>query len=255
KRAKLEQDSGAAQRSDVVRGTRILRKAAALTQWPGEVATPACFAGHAGGLEAVRAALADLSSNAARIAVVLGIDSLIDEETLDWLHTCGRLKSDGAPAGCQPGEAAVAIALTLETPARAAPVVQAISVAQEERSQLSGVNSNGKGLATAIAECWKRHPEETAWIISDHNGEVYRANDWGYAVVRLRAQFESFASPVVWYPALSFGDTGAASALAGICMAIRAWERNYAPARIALIAAASDGVGRAALSLASAAAD
>jgi 3-oxoacyl-[acyl-carrier-protein] synthase-1 len=253
KLAALKEDpASAAQRSDPIRGTRILRKAAVLAQWPTEVAVPTCFAGHAGGLEAVSAALSDLSTNAARVAVVLGIDSLLDEETLDWLNSCQRLKCDGTPTGCQPGEAAAAVALTLETPTRPVPSVRAVSIAHEQRSLLAGGSGTGQALATTIAACAKAVPSETAWVVSDHNGEVYRANDWGYAVVRLRSQFESFAEPVVWYPALSFGDTGAASALAGICVAVRAWERNYAPATTALIAAASEGSGRAALCLESA---
>lgn len=251
--AALTQDpASSGQRSDPHRAARILRKAATLARWPTEVAAPACFSGHAGGLEAVSAALTDLSASTVRVAVVLGIDSLLDEETLDWLNSCQRLKCDGVPAGCQPGEAAVALALTLETPVHAVPVVRVVSTAKEERSLLAGGSGTGQGLATAIAECLKAVPSDTAWIISDHNGEVYRANDWGYAVVRLRSHFESFAAPVVWYPALSFGDIGAASALAGICMAVRAWDRNYAPANIALIAAASEGSGRAALCLQSA---
>lgn len=249
----LRQDVAlSAGRADPARGARILRKAAALAQWPAEVGVPACFTGHAGGLEAVQAALADLAANTARTAVVLGIDSLLDEETLDWLNSCMRLKCDGVPTGCQPGEAAAAIVLTLETPKQAAPLVRAVSVAQEQRSLLAGGAGTGQGLAMAVAACAKASPSETAWVISDHNGEVYRANDWGYAIVRLRSQFESFAAPVVWYPALSFGDTGAASALAGMCMAMRAWDRNHAPASVALIAAASEGSARAALSLESA---
>lgn len=253
KLAALREDTASAgHRSDPVRGTRILRKAAALAKWPTEIPAPTCFAGHAGGLEAVNAALSDLSTNAARVAVVLGIDSLLDEETLDWLNSCQRLKCDATPAGCQPGEAAVAIGLTLEAPARPAPRVRAVSIAQEPRSLLAGGSGTGQGLATAIAECAKAVPGEIAWVVSDHNGEVYRANDWGYALVRLRSQFESFAAPVVWYPAASFGDIGAASALAGICIAARAWDRNYAPAATALIAAASEGPGRAALCLESA---
>jgi 3-oxoacyl-[acyl-carrier-protein] synthase-1 len=73
--------------------------------------------------------------------------------------------------------------------------------------------------------------------------------DWGHAVVRLRGQFDAFAEPVVWYPAASFGDVGAASGLAGVCVAARAWERQYAPAAGALVVAASDGGERAAIAL------
>ena len=254
-REQVENEAGtpSQEAADAARGGRVLRAAAALAGWPVGVSNPvATFAGHAGGLAAIRAALADLSSGATELAVVLGVDSLLDEDTLDWLHLCGRLKCDGIPAGLQPGEAGVAIALMgrgSESSTRPLTRVGAVSVAPEERTLLSGASAAGEALAKVVAECWRPYDGGTPWIVSDQNGEIYRATDWGHAVVRLRAQFEAFANPVVWYPAVSFGDTGAASALTGICAAIRAWDRNYAPAATAIVAAASDAAGRAAVSI------
>jgi 3-oxoacyl-[acyl-carrier-protein] synthase-1 len=100
-----------------------------------------------------------------------------------------------------------------------------------------------------VARAWSG-ADRTAWVVSDHNGEFYRAVDWGNALVRLRARGEAFADPVTWYPATSFGDTGAVSSLVGICLVGRAWSRAYAPASTAVIAAASDGPERAAAVLA-----
>jgi 3-oxoacyl-[acyl-carrier-protein] synthase-1 len=239
--------------ANATRGRRILERAARLAKWPVDVSARfTSVTGHAAGLESIRAALADLASGATEVAVVLGVDSWLDEGTLQWLHLCGRLKCDGYPAGFQPGEAGVAIAIAQGTGPSAMTAlarVHAVTVAGEERTLLSGASAAGEGLAKAIAQAWNRHDARVPWIISDQNGEIYRATDWGHAVVRLRGQFDAFADPIVWYPALSFGDIGAAGALAGVCIAARAWERRYAPAAGALIAAASDGEHRAALLL------
>jgi 3-oxoacyl-[acyl-carrier-protein] synthase-1 len=231
---------------------RIVAKGAASANWPGGDVTPAFISvsGHAAALQAVAAAMRDLASGVTHTAVVLAVDSWLDEATLEWLDATGRLKRDGMPVGLQPGEAGVAIALTSSRPRGQAPAVRgAVSEAHETRTLLSGATTVGEALAQVVAQATASSPTKTAWIVSDQNGEVYRATDWGYAVVRLRAQFEQFADPVVWYPAASFGDVGAASALAGMCVAERAWLRGYAPAPTALIVAASDGPLRAAVAL------
>jgi 3-oxoacyl-[acyl-carrier-protein] synthase-1 len=238
------------------RAQRVLRQAAALAQWPAEAELAfASVAGHAGALAALTAAVADLASGQTDIAVVLGVDSLLDEETLEWLHMCGRLKCDAMPTGCQPGEAGVALAVMSASMASAtgsSPLVAvgALAESREARALLSAAPASGTGLADVVSRLWTGANGGTPWIVSDHNGEFYRAMDWGNALVRLRAQFDAFADPILWYPAMSFGDTGAASPLAAVCVVARAWTRNYAPAASAVIAAASDGPERAAAVLA-----
>jgi 3-oxoacyl-[acyl-carrier-protein] synthase-1 len=235
------------------RAARILTRAAELARWPSEtVFRFASVAGHTGGAEAVAAAMADLGARRATRAVVLAIESWFDEGTLEWLQTCGRLKCDGNPVGLQPGEAGVAIALGLPPlrPDGRAPLVLAAHFSSERRSFLSGASAAGQGLAEVVTALWAGGPAvpgAVPWILSDQNGETYRASDWGYALVRLRAQHEAFSDPVVSFPALSFGDLGSASALAAVCVAVRAWDRNAAPAPAAIILAASDDDRRAAL--------
>jgi 3-oxoacyl-[acyl-carrier-protein] synthase I len=70
-------------------------------------------------------------------------------------------------------------------------------------------------------------------------------------MARLRGEDDAFAQPAVWLPALSFGDTGAASAALAMAMASHAWQRRCAPAAHALVASASDGSPRAAVLLSS----
>jgi 3-oxoacyl-[acyl-carrier-protein] synthase-1 len=71
--------------------------------------------------------------------------------------------------------------------------------------------------------------------------------EWGHALVRLLERWPAVHEPVLWYPATSFGETGAASGPLAVCMAVSAVARGYAPAANAVIASSSDGSGRAAV--------
>jgi len=229
---------------------RVLEKALRLVSWPG-TGQPAyvSIAGHSAGALMLQAAQQDLASDATQVAVIVGVDSLLDEGTLNWLHSVDRLKCDGAPDGLQPGEACVALALTRGGSATELAKVAAVFVADEQRHLLSGATTRGEGLSKVVADAWRLRNGGKPWIVSDQNGEVYRAMDWGHAVVRLRADFDAFADPELWYPAASFGDTGAASALIGICMTAKAWQRNYAVADAALVISSADGPSRTAVAL------
>lgn len=231
----------------------LLERAAALARWPGTPAIAfASCAGRIASLEAIRAATADIDSGVTTLAVVVAVDSLLDEGTLNWLNMCGRLKCDAAPTGLRPGEAAVALMLS-SRPRELSPgcsvEVEGVAFAQDERAFLSGLTPLGEGLAEVIGQLRAGHEQDSPWIVADLNGENYRAAEWGFAAVRLRAKDAAFDSPVLWYPAASLGDTGAASALIGCCFAVRAWQRGYAPAGRALITACDDEAVRGALAL------
>jgi 3-oxoacyl-[acyl-carrier-protein] synthase I len=229
---------------------RIVARAATLAGWPGvPVVKFSSGAGHAAGAEALREAALDIARGAPA-AIVLGVDTLLDEATLDWLHACGRLKCHGAPAGLQPGEAAVAVMLTSPQAGQPeATTLRCTPSAQEERAFFEGASAAGEALAQVVGQARADLATGAAWILSDQNGEVYRATDWGYALVRLRPECPELANPQLWYPAMSFGDTGAASALVALCLAVRAWERGYAPCEAAIVTCCGDDGARAALAL------
>jgi 3-oxoacyl-[acyl-carrier-protein] synthase-1 len=157
------------------------------------------------------------------------------------------------PVGLQPGEAGVAAALTVRPDLFRASAHTAtlgeVQLEAEPLSLLSGSATRGEILARVIARAWQGKNTERPWILSDQNGEEFRAMEWGHALVRLRGQNAAFSAPNVWYAASSFGDTAAASTLVSVCMAVRSWERHYAPAAGALITATSDGINRGALML------
>jgi hypothetical protein len=229
----------------------LLSTAAGHAGWPGRATLRfVSCAGHAGVAEAMERAIADLRSGAVEEAVVGGVDSLLDEDTLQWLQNTGRLKTKGVPAGLQPGEACALVRLragrkagTDDAPLAA---VEAVRTAMEPDPFLTGAPSRGTGLVEALSTVAEPDADR-AWVICDQNGESYRAAEWGYALCRMAGRFRGLAGSVVWYPAASFGDTGAASGAIAVCLAARAIERGYAPLTPAIVTMCSDGPARGAL--------
>lgn len=235
--------------TEAARAQNILKRAAALARWPHapELAFVST-AGNAGGLEALHAAAIDLSSGRCQKAIVIAADSLLDAPTLNWLQVCARLKCDAFPSGLQPGEAAAALLLSAAGPSPHGRI-SAPALAEESASLESGRLSTGEGLARVLANADTGAPDPRLWLISDHSGESYRASELGHAIMRLRSVSDRYASPSIDYPAIAFGDTGAASALVGLIWALRAFSRGYAPSQTALVSATSEGARRAAVSV------
>ena len=236
----------------------LLSQAAEMAEWRGRPDLRfATSSGHAGVAEAMERAIEDLGGGVVEEAIVGGVDSLLDERTLQWLHNTGRLKTDALPAGLQPGEACALTHLRLAPIAHgsrsALANVQLVRVGEESDPLISGRPSRATGLVEALAALaepagWRT--ADRAWLITDQNGESYRAAEWGNAVCRLARRYPAMAESVVWRPAASFGDTGAASGAISVCLAARALQRRYAPPAPAVATMCSDGPRRGALLIA-----
>ncbi|MBU1169906.1 MAG: hypothetical protein KKD44_10130 [Proteobacteria bacterium] len=92
---------------------------------------------------------------------------------------------------------------------------------------LSGKSALGDGLSKAIVTLIKKENSDTLSIdsiISDMNGETYRAFEW--AVIQPRSMNTIGGEKNLIRPAQSIGDTGAASAGVAICQAAQPWPWN-----------------------------
>jgi 3-oxoacyl-(acyl-carrier-protein) synthase len=226
----------------------LLAEAAQLSGWSGKselrfIAT----SGNTGVAQALEKAIVDLDAGKIDVAIVGGVDSLLDEEILVWLESTLRLKTPDMPTGLQPGEAAAFFTVEtarqggLET--KALGRIQAVYMGMEPSSLFSGEPPVGEGLAMLMdktAQSAGIDKSETPWFIADQNGESYRAMEWGHALVRLIHDWPGLDNAVLWYPAMSFGDTGAANGVVAICIAVRAFERGYAPAYSVNVIASSE---------------
>lgn len=244
--------------ADAARSGRLLSEGARWAKWPGRPELKWCTdSGNTGVAEALQRASDDLRGGACELAIVGGVDSLLDEDTLSWLELTGRLKTPNLAAGLQPGEACGFLVLEIAAaassqPSRALTRLETVCLGTEARPLVSGDPSSGVALAevvhrAATTTAWGRPPP--LWLIHDLNGEAYRAQEWGLALFRLADRSRALAEPTVWYPAASFGDTGAATGAVQACLAFRAFERGYAPAQTAGLVSSAPGSSRGCLVL------
>jgi 3-oxoacyl-[acyl-carrier-protein] synthase-1 len=203
--------------------------------------------------ELLKAYLADVEAGHIEHAIIGAVDSLLDDETLDFLMKSGRLKNPVVAAGMIPGEACVLLLVgRIGIPGRLADL-KALSFACEHDCYDAGELPPGDTLAHILEELccslnWQA--EQTPWVMSDQNGEAWRAHEFGSALQRLIGRNKAFQNLHVWLPAVSFGDSGAANAGLAIGCALAAWQRGYAPARFCGIVASSEGAERSGLLLA-----
>jgi 3-oxoacyl-[acyl-carrier-protein] synthase-1 len=209
--------------------------------------------GHAGALRATSAAV-DRLRQGRDLCVVVGADSYADADTIDWLDKNRQLAGEDVRSGFIPGEAAGAIVVTTGTARRSLRLaslaeVRGVGTALESRLIKSKADVVGEGLYTAIAAATRELtlPDEAIDdVYSDINGERYRTDEWGFAVLRLGRAIRQSGYHA---PSTSWGDVGAASGTLGCVLAARSWSRGYAAGRSALVWGSSEGGLRGAIAL------
>lgn len=202
--------------------------------------------GHASAVRALGDALAQLRQGRLAMAVVGGLDSLVEPEALTRLRDAGRLKMDDNPVGFVPGEASAFF--LLETPLmarrREAGVMAWLESSRLSREPLtadSGLPCDGQGLGQAITETFEvlgDRGASTGLVINDLNGELFRAEEFSKVVPRALGHLRSPWR--LWHPADCIGDTGAASGALSVCIGARALRRGYAATDHVLTCASSD---------------
>jgi 3-oxoacyl-[acyl-carrier-protein] synthase-1 len=207
--------------------------------------------GHAGGILAMEAGRQLLAEGGAELVLAGGVDSYLFRETLEWLDDSEQLHSEGNIYGFCPGEAAGFVLLArLETARRLrlAPLVTLVSVGSGAEKNL--IKSEdiclGEGLADAFRAAAEplRESEAIDRIICDMNGERYRGNEYGFAVLKASGLFRNAAAFEA--PADCWGDVGAAAGPLYVGLVVEAEARGYSKGPLSLIWASSEGGRRAA---------
>ena len=197
-----------------------------------DIAGPVCVPlGHAGGLWCMEQALSSLASGRCQACLVGGADSYMARETLEWLDNLDQLHSETTTWGFCPGEGAGFCLLATEefASARGLPVdvevLAAASAVEPNRIKTETV-CLGQGLTAAFRTTLSAVPSGIRFThtISDMNGEPYRANEYGFAVLRSAARFSDDAD--FQTPADCWGDVGAASAPLFAVLATFAARKN-----------------------------
>ena len=205
--------------------------------------------GHAGGIVAMQEARRLLDDGRAEAVLVGGAESYLDADTLEWLDGEERLHSENNIYGFCPGEGAAFVLLAKED-RNASLEIAATSLGRE--ANLFGTDNIclGEGLGAAFVALSDGPADR---ILCDMNGERYRGNEYGFAVLRSHALFRDAADFDA--PADCWGDLGAASGPLFACLAIEAEVRGYARGPRTLIWASSEGGRRGAALLKRMAAD
>jgi 3-oxoacyl-[acyl-carrier-protein] synthase I len=206
--------------------------------------------GHAGGLFALEQAAKAIREGRIEMALVGGVDSYLHHDTLEWLDDLEQLHSENNIYGFCPGEAAGFLLLT--TPRMASqlhrrPLTTLVSEGSGQEKNLIKTDDIvlGEGLSDAFRATYEaafgteeKHIRPANRILCDMNGERYRGNEYGFAVLKNTAFFENAADFEA--PADCWGDVGAATGPLLISLAIEASARGYSKGPVTLIWSSSE---------------
>ncbi|WNG39755.1 hypothetical protein F0U61_43335 [Archangium violaceum] len=188
--------------------------------------------------------------------IVLASDSWLDNLSLRTLISENRLKTPERATGLCPGEAAAAVLVepTRQARTRGArleanilgvatrPAPAAVDVEDPTAARIRMAPDIARQLATAVAEVLDTVGGPRSFrgdIVLDLNGEDWKARVWGYARTILSQHLNPGHMKEI-FPAISFGDIGAAGGVAALCVAARSFSRGYATADRVLSCSISD---------------
>lgn len=204
--------------------------------------------GRTGVFAALETARALLEGAQAERVVVLAMDSLLDTMTLEWLAAQERLKGPSAPVGLAPGEAGVALLLERRGAPGLGVAIRAVAAEPTPLDAEPTSAVRGTRLAAVLSRLRVSSDRTGAQsvLFSDQNGEQWRAEEWAFCGLKLTPDWPPAADVVL--PALSVGDTGAASnALACALSALALRHRGFAARESLVIGTSIDGRAGAAL--------
>lgn len=207
--------------------------------------------GHAGGIMAMEAAGRLIASGRAELVLAGGVDSYLVADTLEWLDETEQLHSDDNIYGFCPGEAAGFVLMAAPDTARRLdlpPLLHVAGIGAGTETNLIRTEDIvlGDGLAAAFrgARAGLEQDQQVDQILCDMNGERYRGNEYGFAVLKSAGLFRDAADFMA--PADCWGDVGAASGPLGVALVAEAAARGYAKGPLSLIWASSAAGQRAA---------
>lgn len=160
--------------------------------------------------------------------LIVAADSYLDALTLEWLAANRRLKSPENPAGLAPGEAGACLLVTNRQESENVATISGAATTMSSPQTPTDNQNVGQGLSDAIHLSLTSANMETIFqgdIVSDQNGEFWRAQEFSHARLLARSVLSMHSRLIL--PAVSLGDTGAASGAISICVALRALRRAY----------------------------
>ncbi len=206
--------------------------------------------GHAGGLVAIADARDLIARDEIDVCLVVSADSYLDIDTLEWMEAERMLHARGTGSAFVPGEAAsvCVLASTAIRRARRWPsygTIPAVAVTHEPPPTAPDSVSTGAALADAILQVVAAGDGHPSDIYCDLNGQRNRADEYGFAALRVRRHVHDPGAFVA--PCRAWGDVGAATGPLLVTLAACRARRGRARGGRALVWCASDLEDRAAL--------
>jgi 3-oxoacyl-[acyl-carrier-protein] synthase-1 len=200
--------------------------------------------GHVGGMAAIEQGWQLIREEVVDVCLVGGVESYIERRTLEWIDWSWQLQARTFPWGFIPGEAAGFCLLASEQCAAAAgiPVLATVlgaATALEPRLRRDHTICIGEGLTESMRRTLAVATDgiKVDQTICDLNGQTHRADEFGFAMMRL---CEKFRDPSRFRaPADSWGDVGAASGPLFVALAAMAGQKRYAAGPYTLLCTAA----------------
>lgn len=185
-----------------------------------------------------------LAAGAVHACIVGGVDSYLTPQDIEWYDRFSRVKAPGNSRGFIPGEAAAFVAVATRGNGRGFADILGVGMTQENRERIAVSDGypTGHALTSALAAAVDDAGIEEKAVefrVTDLNGERYGAQDSILGSERFYRTIRP-TMPMIC-PAASVGETGAAAGALGVLLASVAIAKGYAPGRLGMCEAASDG--------------
>ena len=197
-------------------------------------------AGRASVQRAIRSAAMALEQDQVDVAVIGAVDSWVTPRALSWLKINGKLPEYPRHTGTIPGEAAGFLVLESQATAasrKARVYANIVASAGEHETVQWGEANNALALSRAIRSVVEGVEDAHAVVISDLDGERYRAMEWVMAEPKGMWRYQTTDH---WNPADCVGDSGAAMGAIMLAWASVALNKDYAGSKRILVWGASN---------------
>jgi 3-oxoacyl-[acyl-carrier-protein] synthase-1 len=177
-----------------------------------------------------------IETGSAPCCIVAGVDSFLQQETVEAFMKQRRVLTQSNSNGFSPGEAGAAILVAPADKPHGELCIVGTALAREEAPVVSERPLKGVGLTEVCRAALNRaglDMFDVAYRITDLNGEHYKFKESLLAVNRLlkRHRHDRFD---VWHPIEYMGEIGAAIGSCALAVALHAASKGYAPGPVVL---------------------
>lgn len=188
--------------------------------------------GRVGGMQALCQARELLGAMVVQHVLVVGVDSYLESKTLKAFENQFRLKTSECSDGFIPGEGAAALLLNMPSQNQNADgfLFMGVGFGLEQSHILSEQSLRADGMSKAVQGALAEAGFSLGHVdfrLTDLSGESYGFKEASLTISRnLKEVKPEFP---IWTPADCMGETGAAVVPCLICIAMAAFQKDYAP--------------------------